>query len=112
MSKPIHERAMQFAPYAALRGFDELIDKRRERKEKRKELAEDERERINRILSRLSVGSLVRVKYYEVDRYKTLCGVLSELDTVFYTLTVVKTKIDIADIDDIEPLSESQSRFD
>ena len=57
---PRPDRAKQFMPFAALRGFDDEIDDRGTLREKRKTLSEDEREtldgRLSHIASALSRG--------------------------------------------------------
>lgn len=99
--RPRHERAAQFAPFAALRGFEEEVARRREQKCPRRELSEGEIERISAVLSSLSVGEAVRACYYKTDRYLTVCGILTALDPIEHTLTVVREVIPFCDLFDI-----------
>ena len=99
--KPRHERAAQFAPFAALRGFEEEIARRREKKCPRRELAEGEIERLSGILASLSLGDTVSVCYYKTDRYLTVCGLLTAIDPIAHTLTVVREVIPFCDLFDL-----------
>lgn len=99
--RPRHERAAQFAPFAALRGFEDEVARRRELKCPRRELSEGEIERLDGLLSSLSVGEAVRVCYYKTDRYLTVCGILTALDPIERTLTVVREVIPFGDLFDL-----------
>ena len=101
MPKPRHERAAQFAPFAALTDFEEVIRQRTVISAPRRELLPDETERINSALLSLSVGDTVRVTYYRDGAYVTATGILTDLDTIFGTLTVVKTRILLSDVFDV-----------
>lgn len=102
MAKPRHERAVQFAPFSALTGFEEVIRSRAVRKAPRRELLPDEAERINRALTSISVGDTVRATYYRDGAYVTAVGILTDLDPIFATVTVVKSTIALSDLFAIE----------
>lgn len=95
------ERARQFMPFAALRGFEEMIQRQTREVTPRHELSEDEAARLSKKLSRLEKGSVVRVTYYEEDSYLTLDGMISELDLTLRFLRIVKRRIELDDILDI-----------
>jgi len=99
--KPRHDRAAQFAPFAALRGFEEELARMTELKSPRRELSDGEIERIGKILTSLSLGDTVRVTYYDFDRYITSEGILTDLDPIERTLTVVKRRIPFSDLFEI-----------
>ena len=63
------DRAMQFAPFAALKGYYESIRLQERITEPRKELSEDEAEAISNTLNKLQVGTTVKIRYYDVDAY-------------------------------------------
>lgn len=96
------DRARQFLPFAALRGYYDLVRKQERTVEPRHELTDDEAARLSSRVASLSKGDMVRVEYYDVDAYVTVTGVLSGIDTAFRTLTVVKTKIAFDDIRSVE----------
>lgn len=102
--KPNHNRAAQFAPFAALTGFEEAVAKRRERPEGRRTLAEEEKLRLGDVLASLTLGDCVRAVYYTTDCYLTTEGILTDLDPLALTLTVVKTVISFSDLFTLEKI--------
>jgi hypothetical protein len=100
----IKERAKIFSPFDALKGFREMLALEEIIKEDKKELSEDQSNEISNIINMLEVGMLVVVKYYvyEESCYKTMTGVFTKLDTTYRRISIVKTKINIADIYSIE----------
>ena len=69
---PLQNRAAQFMPFAALRGFDDVIDDRGVLRERRRTLSEDERETLDESLrllaERLSMGEHPEVRIMLFDR--------------------------------------------
>lgn len=95
------ERANQFASFAALRGFEEMVRQRERVIEPRRELSEDEAEVLSRKMNRVRCGQLAAVTYYDKDGYTMLEGMVSGIDRQRRTLTIVKTVIPLDDIRDI-----------
>ena len=95
---PLKDRAAQFAPFAALSGYSDMIEEEARLTESEKELTGDEREEMNRCLLRIRKacrsGSFPRVTLtlFVPDRkksggsYHTLEGVVRALDPVSGTL--------------------------
>ena len=102
LPKPRAERATQFMPFAALRGYYDLVRAQERRVEPRHELTEEEARELSTRVVCLRKGDMVRVVYYNVDAYEELTGVLTGVDTTFRTLTVVRRKIAFDDIRSIE----------
>ena len=96
------DRARQFMPFAALTGYYEVIKQREKIIEPRKELSEDEAEILSDKLNKIQKGMLITITYYNEDCYETLTGLVSNIDSIYRTITIVKTKIAIDDIYDIE----------
>lgn len=96
------DRARQFMPFAALTGYYEVIKQREKIVEPRKELSDDEAEILSDKLNKIQKGMLITLTYYNEDCYETLTGLVSNIDTVYRTITIVKTKIAIDDVVDIE----------
>ena len=96
------ERAKQFAPYSALRGFDLMVKEITRIKCDKIALDDADIEKINQVLSSISKGDLVKIKYYETDSYKTAEGLVSEINETAQFIKVVKTKIFFSDIYTIE----------
>lgn len=96
------DRARQFMPFAALTGYYEVIKQREKIVEPRKELFEDEAEILSDKLNKVQKGMLITLTYYKEDCYETLTGLVSNIDPVYRTITIVKTKIAIDDVVDVE----------
>ena len=71
---PLHDRAAQFAPFAALTGYEEIIDETARPVEERRELAEDARaildERVKTLAAHLAEQPSVTVVYFVPDQRK------------------------------------------
>lgn len=69
------DRAAQFAPFAALRGFDETVQEAGRLTQAQIELAENEREALNdalvRLAARLPEQPEVRLTYFQPDAKKS-----------------------------------------
>lgn len=95
------DRARQFIPFAALRGYYDLIAERERVKEPRRVLSEEEAAILSDKLAQVRKGSMLCIVYYNADAYETLEGLVSAVDFTFRTLTIVKVKISFDDIIDI-----------
>ena len=98
MEKSYQDRAKQFLPYSSLRGFEDVVAKRRELKCPRRELLEDAAEELSRKLLNLSPGIICRVTYYLRDRYVTEQGEVKRVDEVRHRLILDTVTIPINDI--------------
>ena len=103
------DRARQFMPFAALTGYYEVIKQREKIIEPRKELSEDEAEILSSKLGNIQKGMLITLTYYKEDCYETLTGLVSNIDPVYRTITIVKNKIAIDDVCDIRIESDKTS---
>ena len=74
--------------------------------EPRKELSEDEAEAISSTLNKLKVGTTVKIRYYDIDSYTNIEGVVTEINPPYRRLKVVKTAIPFEDIYTIELLGK------
>ncbi len=77
---PPETRAKQFMPFAALKGFEEALRLQEEREQQRATLDEEEIEKINRVLNRLTVGDEARLVYFYAGRYTPLNGTVRQID--------------------------------
>ncbi len=100
------DRAMQFAPFSALKGYYESIRQQERLTEPKKELSEDEAEALSNILNKLRLGTTVKIRYYDVDAYTTMEGVVTEINLPYHRLKIVKTAIPFDDIYTIELLGK------
>ena len=85
-------------PFAALRGYYELVRQQQRVREPRHELTDEEAEALSRTVSQLRRGQVVRVVHYNRDAYETLTGCVARIDLVSRELMVVKTPIRLDDI--------------
>ena len=56
------ERAKQFLPFNALKGYYTLLEEKKKIKEERKILSADEYERLEREFVKIKIGSIIKVK--------------------------------------------------
>ena len=71
---PMHDRAAQFSPFAALVGFEDAVEETARLTDSRREMLEDEIAELNRQLaelqSRLGERPKIRVTYFIPDKKK------------------------------------------
>lgn len=68
---PAENRAAQFAPFAALTGHDEAIAESARLTDARRELSDEEKERLGRHIERAyRSGASVEITYFQADRTK------------------------------------------
>ena len=105
----MHDRAAQFSPFAALTGFDAAVAEEARVTDKRMELEEDERQRLNerlRILSEhIEEQPEVSITYFVPDErkdggaYVTKIGALKKIDEYGHVLIITDgVKIPIREI--------------
>ncbi len=105
---PVQKRAAQFAPFAALSGYENVIRETARLTQRQTELAEDRKAELNICLQTLQPGDPVTVTYFQPDQYKqggaslTVSGRLKCIDTVFRKLKLTDdTQIPIDAITDV-----------
>ncbi len=92
------QRAKQFMPFAALKGFQELLEETTQYKESRKELSEEQLEVLDRQCKDLVIGNLVSVVYHNGRAYDTVQGRLQRVDAVYRTMTVGEVTVPMSHI--------------
>ncbi|WP_026658809.1 hypothetical protein [Butyrivibrio sp. AC2005] len=98
---PRTDRASQFQPFAALKGFEEAL-REKERIEVEKAVLSDEAlDYLDYQLSTLKVGDMVSVIYYDYGAYVKKTGILSGIRKDARYLTVVTTDISFDTIREI-----------
>ena len=96
------DRAKQFMPFAALHGFDELVRKKEFVKSDKRELTEEESERLSETVSRIRKGDIVKAEYYSVDGYTQSEGAVTEINVTARYIRIVKTVIPFDDLYDLK----------
>ena len=94
-------RAKQFAPFDALKGFQEALRKKEKMPVPKKELAEEKAEEINEKLKQLTTGKLITVVYYNDGEYIQLTGIVVKIEKNKKYLQMAEIIIPIDDISDI-----------
>ena len=91
-------RAKQFMPFAALKGYEEALRRKEKILVEKVELAEEYQEELNWQLRSIEQGSMVTVTYYQEGGYVQLTGLVSQRDVDRRKLRVVNTPIAFEDI--------------
>ncbi len=100
MSK--EERAKQFMPFAALKGFEEAIAEKEKPIICKIEISEDMKEELDRKMKELVQGDIITIVYYNKGEYLKKTGMISKIDTSARYIKIINTKIDFMDIYSIE----------
>lgn len=95
------DRARQFAPFSALKGFHELIKQKERVITAKKELSEDDLLVLTEKMLQVEKGIIVKIVHFCEGEYISTEGVVTEIDSIYRTLTIVKKKIRFEDIIDI-----------
>ena len=94
------DRAKQFVPFDALKGLQEELRIREERRTrvKKKTLSEDQIAKISRVLGRVEQGSNVAICLYSKGHYITIEGVISEVNQIYEYIKIGSEKVFFDDI--------------
>ena len=76
------KRAVQFLPFNGLRGYDEMIRKKRKIKEPKKEISERRGAFLDLMIRSMSRGDLIRCIFYKEDHYEEESGIASKVDEI------------------------------
>lgn len=96
------DRAKQFMPFDALKGFREALKQKEKILVPKRELSEEQKEALSRILLQIKKNDMVSVEYFYQGEYRLVNGMVSSINTTARFLTVVNTKIKFEDIADIQ----------
>ena len=103
----VGHRAKQFAPFAALRGFEESVRKKEILYEPRKELSEEKKQELDRKLQYLSTGMWIQATYFVESmefqgkgKHCNIEGTVEFFDLQIH-LRIGDTEIPISDITDL-----------
>ncbi len=93
----VYKRAVQFTPFAALKGYYEELQKREHAltRVEKIELMEDAAELLQRELEKLERGRMAEITYFSEGAYVTVRGMFAGIDPVRRKLKIVKTEIDL-----------------
>jgi len=95
------DRAKQFMPFAALKGYPEALRKKEKIIVPKIEMSPEYQEELNRKLLRVEKNKIVTVIYFEKGEYLKVTGMVSRLDETARLIKIVNTKISFDDLYDI-----------
>lgn len=95
------DRAKQFMPFSALKGYDEALNRKAHVSQARMILAEDAQTELDEKLRRLRPGDEVTALYYSGGEYVSLRGHLRRIDPIGCCLLMDGTKISFENLLDI-----------
>ena len=96
--RPRADRAQQFMPFAALKGYYDLIRERERTVEPRRELTDERALELSQRLAGLERREMASVVHYDGEAYVTTRGLVSDIDLAARTVTIVRTRIPFEDI--------------
>lgn len=95
------DRAKQFMPFAALKGYPEALRKKEKQVVPKIELSEEYREELDRKLRQVRKNEMITVIYFCQNEYLKVTGIVSRIDEVARILKIVNTKISFEGVYDI-----------
>jgi len=96
------DRAKQFLPFDALKGYYKLVKNSEIIDQEKIELDEDGIKQLLFKLNQIKKGMMVKVIHYVKDHYEIEEGLVSKIDFQLGIIYIVKTKIYISNIIDID----------
>ena len=91
-------------PFAALRGYYDLVHAKEAVPELRRPLSDDEARALDDLIANLDRGDVVRCRYYEGGGYCEAEGAVSQIDVTFRDLWIVRRRIPFSAIQSLELL--------
>lgn len=95
------DRAKQFMPFAALKGYPEALQKKEKIVVPKVEVSEEYAEVLDRKLRNVKKNDIITVIYYSNHEYLKKTGMVSRIDETARVLKIVNTRIHFDDIYDI-----------
>lgn len=96
------DRAKQFMPFAALKGYEEAVKESEKRKKEKIILAEDRKEELDFKLRQLKCGDEVTIFYFDSGEYRKVRDRFIKADDLKKKIVVGKKEIYIENIMEIE----------
>ncbi len=96
------ERAKQFMPFSALKGYDEALRQKEKIPVPRREISEEYAEILDYKLHQIRKKDIITVVYFCKNQYLEVTGMVSRIDKTARILKIVNTKILFDDIYDIK----------
>ncbi len=100
-----NDRAKQFLPFDALKGFKEALKEKEDEIEyvDKKELSEERLNELSEKLNTIEVGNSINIVYYVGNKYKKINGKVKDIDAVNKKIVLYENiNINFGDILEIE----------
>lgn len=95
------ERAKQFMPFAALKGFQEALREKEKIVVEKIELTDEKKEELDRKLVQIKKNDIITVVYFSEGEYLKMTGMVSGFNEVERVIKIVNTEIRLENIYDI-----------
>lgn len=99
---PRQQRAYIFQAFDALKGFRELLNEKERIVVEKRELSEDDLEMLDQKIHEVQQGDIIKIIYYDRKEYIQKTGMLTKIDLEVRYIQIVKEKIDLDRIVEIE----------
>ena len=76
----LEKRAVQFIPFAALKGYEESIAQACEYKEPKRQLSQEQQEELNDVFCRLQKNDVVEMECFQDGHYISIEGHIKKVD--------------------------------
>ncbi len=100
------DRAKQFAPFAALKGFEEALIRAGTTPEDRREFSEEYLEEMDEALRALHTGDRLRIICYREGAYEKMTGCLRRIDEEQRVIQIGEERILFSDVAAVIPEDE------
>ena len=95
------DRAKQFMPFAALKGYEEALKKKEKIVVTKSELSEEYKEALDYKINQVHKNDIVTVVYYFKGQYLKMTGMVSRIDFNARIIKIVNSRIRFEDLYDI-----------
>lgn len=103
------ERAKQFMPFAALKGYELALREKEKIVVPKMELSEDYKEQLDYRMHQIEKNDMVSVIYFCKGEYLKVTGLVARKDETARVLKIVNTNIPFSDIYEIEVTGKSKN---
>ena len=103
------ERAKQFMPFAALKGYEVALREKEKMIVPKMELSEDYKEQLDYRMRQVEKNDMVSVIYFCKGEYLKTTGMVARKDESARVLKIVNTNIPFSDIYEIEIMKQPRT---
>ena len=89
----VKERAKQFMPFSALKGFEAALREKEKVVVPHAELSEEQKDELDFRLREIKAGDMITIIYFQAGEYIKKTGLVSKIDMSARYIQVVNTKI-------------------